>query len=520
FIKNEADANKALTNSIESLFVGAEDGSDSDIESIAKLDSDELDRIISSSNISTLLDELKLINNIYKIQTSEEYNRLYSVFFDNDFNNLFKNIVTYLSSVNYYLHVFLFHKLGNNIRECGDYLRSDAASSMSNVYNVVRYIHKIIKSHKYHNGNDDKCQLVIDSLRNSLEIMFFKERYSAFYMISIHNDSGHINRIKHKIKHDDQDDLTLNRVIEMDKVEYDSSSFSRGEFYAPDVQNCIQKSEIHLLYKNELPKPDTNEYFTFYTTTEQLIKLQALIQQPGIITPTGIERCMQIAYNLKFNSGCISRQVGAIVTDSGFSVKAVGWNDVPQNTIACLYRSADDIFLGIKDIAYSDFEHISYDYKYQENKVKGVIKGSTSKQEIITNSDYVNNNFAKNLKSLIQSRAKPVESDGKNCSFCFKSAHNTFEGEKNQVHTRSLHAEENAMLQISKHGGQELKNGLLYTTASPCELCAKKAFQLGITKIYFIDEYPGISKSHVLSGGSSVQNKFVEKIGMGSFSLT
>ena len=34
-----------------------------------------------------------------------------------------------------------------------------------------------------------------------------------------------------------------------------------------------------------------------------------------------------------------------------------------------------------------------------------------------------------------------------------------------------------------------------------CELCSKKAYQLGITLIYYIDPYPGISKSQILSSG-------------------
>lgn len=57
------------------------------------------------------------------------------------------------------------------------------------------------------------------------------------------------------------------------------------------------------------------------------------------------------------------------------------------------------------------------------------------------------------------------------------------------------------MLQISKHGGQPLDGGNLFTTASPCELCAKKAFQLGMKNIFYIDLYPGISKDHILQGG-------------------
>src|SRR5690606_20510939 len=79
-----------------------------------------------------------------------------------------------------------------------------------------------------------------------------------------------------------------------------------------------------------------------------------------------------------------------------------------------------------------------------------------------------------------------------------------YEGEANQVHTRSLHAEENAMLQITKLGGQGVENGILFTTASPCELCSKKAYQLGIKKIYFIDPYPGISNDQILKGGQEV----------------
>ena len=38
--------------------------------------------------------------------------------------------------------------------------------------------------------------------------------------------------------------------------------------------------------------------------------------------------------------------------------------------------------------------------------------------------------------------------------------------------------------------------------ACTCELCAKKAYQLGIKVIYYIDPYPGISDLHILSAGS------------------
>ena len=186
---------------------------------------------------------------------------------------------------------------------------------------------------------------------------------------------------------------------------------------------------------------------------------------------------MQIAYNAKVNSGCISRQVGAVITDKNHSIKAIGWNDVAKNQIPCNLRSIKDLIDGKNEDHYSEFELGETD-RYKDNKT-----------------------FKEKIKSSVSLKLIDQKLQGRNCSFCFKSCHNSFEGKSNQVHTRSLHAEENAMLQITKYGGQGVNNGYLYTTASPCELCSKKAFQLGIEKIYFIDPYPGIATTHILKSG-------------------
>lgn len=94
---------------------------------------------------------------------------------------------------------------------------------------------------------------------------------------------------------------------------------------------------------------------------------------------------------------------------------------------------------------------------------------------------------------------------GLTLTYCFKDVYTTIRSRKelgNQVHTRSLHAEENAFLQLAKYGTQGIEGGFLFTTASCCELCAKKAYQLGIKRIYYIDAYPGITQSHILESGN------------------
>lgn len=105
---------------------------------------------------------------------------------------------------------------------------------------------------------------------------------------------------------------------------------------------------------------------------------------------------------------------------------------------------------------------------------------------------------------LIQS-VKPIL-EGHNISYCFKDLKNEVDFKGNQVHTRSLHAEENAFLQLTKYGSAGIEGGKLYTTASPCELCAKKAYQLGMADVIFIDPYPGIAKDHILNIGDNVPN--------------
>lgn len=49
-----------------------------------------------------------------------------------------------------------------------------------------------------------------------------------------------------------------------------------------------------------------------------------------------------------------------------------------------------------------------------------------------------------------------------------------------------LHAEENAMLFVSKN---ELNNSVLYVTLMPCISCVKKIIQCGIKKVIYIEDY-------------------------------
>ncbi|WP_394559611.1 hypothetical protein [Aquipseudomonas alcaligenes] len=354
----------------------------------------------------------------------------------------------------------IYQRAGDNIRASGH--ANSSKFDDSKVFHFPLTINKIIKSaHHIARKNNESCFIVIDAIRNPYEAIFFKERYAGFYLVSINTENE--NRLTHlRSAHK----FSESQIKELDEKEYPSKLTGYNKFISQNIQKCIEISDIHIHNPRK-------EQFNHVELKCQLAWYVSLIQHPGLVMPTSQESCMQIAYTVKQSSGCISRQVGAAVTDEEFSVKSVGWNNTPQGQVPCLLRNAEDLLLGQDTYAYSEYER--NDSKFREA---------------------LHSKFDKLRKSPLLK--------GRNLSFCFKDLQNEIDGEKNQVHTRSLHAEENAFLQIAKHGGMKLRNGILFTTASPCELCSKKAYQLGISKIIYIDPYPGIATKHtLLVGGNS-----------------
>jgi deoxycytidylate deaminase len=431
-------------------------------------------------------------------------------FFSENFKQFAKLFYKQLDAYSPFLRHKLMHVSAYCLRRFGtleiETIKEDSENlGLNHIYIIANAINQLIKIHRKASENVHKekvAHIIIDRLKNSYELMYFKEKYSGFYMIASNcNEAERKNRIKEKyhdltFKTDKEENLKL--ISDLDETEYRVKEFKKGFFDSFDVENCVQKADYHT-YLNKLEDDKTilkayskaakkikkkklektNEFYVYQPYSLQILKLIALIQQPGLITPTYIERIMQIAHTTKLNSGCISRQVGAVVTDSSFSVKGIGWNDVPQGQAPCANRDLRDL-IDKKEKDFTQFELGETDHKYDD--------GKSFNEKIKADFNKSSANLDKNL-------------EGRPCAYCFKTFHNKYEGVDNQVHTRSLHAEENAMLQIAKNGGQGLYKGNLFTTASPCELCSKKAFQLGIKNIFYIDLYPGISEKHILQGG-------------------
>lgn len=394
----------------------------------------------------------------------------------------------------------LYQHAGNAIRMHGKLKPTlEGTADVNNLLKIPGIVDRVIKSVRRSDKflNKSTC-IVIDAFRNPYEVRYFKDRYAAFYLMSI--NASNEDRVSyltnvHKFTAQQIEDLDSKESGKWDlfKDEKQSESNCFGcqknkdkfsgqsgaktqKLFVQNVPACLELSDIHLY--NPRKEPENHN-----ALLAQLAWYISLIQHPGLITPTSMERVMHIAYSAKLNSGCISRQVGAAITNDDYSVQAIGWNDVAEGQVPCNLRSLKELSQSYDKVGYSIFERTSRKFREKANK---------------------------EYESL-----KLLENEGINPTYCFKSLHNEVEGEKNQVHTRSLHAEENAFLQLTKYGGSAIKGGKLFTTASPCELCAKKAYQLGIKQIVFIDPYPGIARDHILSIGNNqpIVTQFIGAVG-------
>ena len=351
----------------------------------------------------------------------------------------------------------ILQAIGNNIRASGSAYSQEIKPDC--ILKLSQRVNMLIKILRRRNLKEKKQVLVvIDAFRNPYEATFFKDRYSSFYLFAINTPE---EDRKHRLF---ASGLNINDIDELDKKEYPSLNNTIHDFYQINIEKTIEIADVHI----NNPSSESNSYSE---TKKQLIRYVTLIMHPGIVPPTAIERCMQIAYDCKLNSGCLSRQVGAVISDSDYNIVSSGWNSAPDNQIPCSLRSLLSLIRDDNDdpIGMSVFERT--DDKYRQFLKKHV--------------EAIDFNLL----------------DGRNCSYCFKDAYNAFKRQKNQVHTRSIHAEEMAFLQASKIGTPSVRNGCLFTTASPCELCSKKACHTGISKIYYIDQYPGISYKHILNCG-------------------
>ncbi len=464
-----------------------------------------------SKAIWATLAETDLISSIKKMSL-EDYHFLF-----NETTKISKAFFDFLGKeINIKAATILYQYIGNALRIFG-FLSPDNIDfkrKYENPYAISKRIDiliKILHKRDWINGKkkrfdeNSSVRVVIDRFTNILDVNYFKSKHQSFYLLAITTDESHrYHRLFQKnfsgndVSLIDFWEQSLRAKKEFKKVKssileiykrYDYNQLHenlfKNESYLFNLANvdyCIQNADIFISNNSRI------DYLN-----QELFRYVCLMMHPGLITPTIDERYMQIAQTAKLSSGCISRQVGAVICDVRKNILSVGWNEpaatLENECIPCIKRNLSDLCEKKDSFAYSFYELNNMDFR---NHIKNAMLNKIKKKGV----------SIKKLKSLelfdVYKKFTELydeEIDGLPMLYCFKDVYCSLIDENNQVHTRSQHAEEKAFENCDKF---KTKGGTLYTTSSSCELCAKKALSYNISRIVYIEPYSGITNEHVL----------------------
>ena len=206
------------------------------------------------------------------------------------------------------------------------------------IFAIPRKINQFIKALRHPFGKDAcrPVRVVIDSIKNPFEAMYLRQRYSAFYLFAVStNEQIRINRL---LKERDKQ-MTLQKILIDGWAEYANAGrdiFLRGEssklaagsdemaFYQAITSEKFGNAMYEDVVRKEAYRTNQQQYYlqdvpasieaadifinnNYANSTEApnqelvwaLVRNISLIMFPGLLLPTLLERCMQIAFSAK-----------------------------------------------------------------------------------------------------------------------------------------------------------------------------------------------------------------------------
>lgn len=287
---------------------------------------------------------------------------------------------------------------------------------------------------------------LIDQIKHPEEAKLLRLVYrKLFYLIGVmstmHNRKSRLE--EEGIKEED-----INEIVRRDRKE--------SEPYGQQLEKAFKLADYFI--ENPFGKTDFIE--------GQLNRFLNLIHGHNGITPNKHEYAMYVAHSTGLRSGCLSRQVGAAITDSKGKLVAVGANDVPQYG-GGLY-SAD-----------SKEDHRCF--------VRGG-KNCENVDQKKQRHERIREGLAKELPALFDD--EKIRSAVEEKINIISEIAFTKSGIPDLIEfSRAVHAEMEAIVSVSRGGLGSTLGATLYTTTFPCHNCARHIIAAGIRRVYYIEPY-------------------------------
>lgn len=220
-------------------------------------------------------------------------------------------------------------------------------------------------------------------------------------------------------------------AFEDDDTRDSRENFETGQ----QVTLCYQMADIIIINSKDIKSTGSDDFKELEQKTQRFIDI---IEGRESFVPSEIETLMAMAYANSVRSSCSQRKVGALIIDDFGNVFSSGYNEVPTSERSCRQE---------------------YGMCYRK---------------------YLRNEFSKELTDIIEDEATK-----NNVAAAVKRHFKALD------YCRSLHAEENAIVNMARLGGtKNLDDATLYTTTYPCNMCANKIAQVGIRHLVYFEPYP------------------------------
>ncbi|WP_082662973.1 MULTISPECIES: anti-phage dCTP deaminase [unclassified Sphingopyxis] len=201
--------------------------------------------------------------------------------------------------------------------------------------------------------------------------------------------------------------------------------------------------------------------------------LHMLFGHPGV-TPTRNEFVMFEARSNALRSGDLSRQVGAVVTNSNLEIVSRGCNEVP--TVG-------------GDTYWADDEGVLDTRDYAAGRDFNAVKKVEILEELF---EFLDSNSFLKVESSNDGPGHSKSSQRLVSQLVFGDKKGAFKDLRvsNLIEFgRMVHAEMFALMEAARRG-LAVEGGTLYCTTFPCHMCARHIIAAGIREVFYIEPYP------------------------------
>jgi deoxycytidylate deaminase len=292
---------------------------------------------------------------------------------------------------------------------------------------------------------------ILDSIRHPAEVALLRHVYQdAFLLIGVVcEEEKRIGRIGAKFR-------DAGRPATLDFMKRDADA---DEKHGQHVGDAFHLSDYFV--DNTVDRVKNGQANPDWDVVDNLSRLIKILTHSELVRPTVAETAMHHAHSAQMQSACLSRQVGAAVTDSIGNVVATGTNEVPKAGGGVYGESFATGGLDARCGMFGDA---------QERYCRNTREQNEIINELLT--------AVPELKALGEERKRTLAVD----------LRKTRIGQLLEF-SRAVHAEMDALLSAARKG-VSLVGTRLFVTTFPCHFCARHIVAAGVDEVQYIEPYP------------------------------